>query len=127
MIAETEVLARSDSYALTQRSHLLHALAVNPRLQVYRMHELRSMGYDMADFASWVPAPEGESVMLPSEADACTLATLSPLLRSGTLDAWKAGAVQITTHRAQHSELCYGARFDIGRMPGCWCAALELL
>eukprot|EP00439_Symbiodinium_sp_Y106_P080894 s824_g19.t2 len=71
VIAETEVLAR---------------------LQVYRMHEMRSMGRDMGDFAAWVPAPEGELVTVQSEA----------------------GPLRLTSHRAQHSELCFGARLDIG-------------
>jgi len=71
VIAETEVLAR---------------------LQVYRMHEMRSTGRDMGDFAAWVPAPEGELVTVQSEA----------------------GPLRLTSHRAQHSELCFGARLDIG-------------
>lgn len=79
VIAETEVLAR---------------------LQVYRMHEMRSVGRDMSDFAAWVPAPEGELVTVQSEA----------------------GPLRLTSHRAQHSELCFGARLDIGSNSIGWTA-----
>ncbi|CAE7200618.1 unnamed protein product [Symbiodinium natans] len=68
------------------------------RLRVYRMHELLSTGIDMSEFATWVPAPEGFRVGIQSEA----------------------GLVHLTTHRAQHSELCFGARLDIGSLSVGW-------
>ena len=49
-------------------SHVAWDCRDTGRLQVYRMHEMRSVGRDMSDFAAWVPAPEGELVTVQSEA-----------------------------------------------------------
>mmetsp|Transcript_34599 Transcript_34599/g.79685 ORF Transcript_34599/g.79685 Transcript_34599/m.79685 type:complete len:297 (-) Transcript_34599:169-1059(-) len=73
---------------------------VMQRLLQHRMHELRSTGRALDDFASWLPVPEGQPFTLHCEA----------------------GVIQVTLIQAQHSEVCFGALFEIGGLTLGWTA-----
>lgn len=72
------------------------------RLREHRMHEMRSTGRPLEDFAEWIEAPEGRPVRIPG--------------KRSNLD------LEVTTHRAAHSELCFGAVVRCGGTSIGWTA-----
>ncbi len=95
------------------------------RLQLHRMHELLSTGYEMNDFASWIGAPEDEAIELETDvswflASRCKWVNAeSDPNQEGTSGATKENVMKLTAYCSRHSEICFGARLEIG-LGGQW-------